>query len=651
MAILDDDDDLNAGLVKPTASAVSAPARAPDLSAASSDDSDLSAGLVTPESKELPFLAPRGYATGVAPDIGMGILKNVGAMGAHLANLLPGVKLPVPKPASQLEKFSMYGTELASYFAPGLGEEKLFSLLPKLSPVARTIAKAAYDGLTSGLVGTAQTGSASQGAIIGGVSAGISGLLTPSLDYAMEKVGSHIQLRKISPRKLDYDAGFDPDYLKTLDLKGNLRDTYAQIDAKIRDLASQRNALINVNAQPVFTPKVQPRQITAGPIRLGPPSPGEVPQAIISPAGETTTETALRSRPNFISEGANPVAVESSLDAAKRAQQIEVIEKQARDSGALAAIQDAARKAGRPVPTRLSDVYDISFSGPTVDIASSIGRVRQSIMTEINAGRHAGENQQMLTALDQLSGDILNTLGDRTTVPLRYAENAKEALGGIGDFVHQMGRRGAAIPPDATARAEIADKIYLAIRDDINAALPGGRVQELNRQMAKLLPIRRSILKQIPVDDRQAAINAMDLWASIPAVLSGNPAHLALLAAIKAQRSLAVGNWLVRSAQQPSEIAPRLTAGLTSLFLGDRNQNTPLLTSIQDAARKADQPVPYDLSEALSAPNGNATPEQIKTRVEQLKKRYKTTSPQADFTVLDSARDAFLKNYSSDLNP
>lgn len=466
-------------------------------------------------------------------DILTGMGKAVGSMGANLANLVPGVNLPVPKPASRLEDAAMKGTEFASYFIPELGEGKFLELLPKLNPVARAAAKALYQGFTSGAIATAETGDVKKGILAGGLQAGISGIVAPAIGYGLEKYGTRIQLRKIAPRALDYKAGFDPEALKKLDLKGNLRDTYEQIDQTIKALAKERNIPIDA-------------------------------------------------------------------------------------SGGL--------------PVDIAGVFD--------DVGKKLG-------AEIQAGRHAGGNQELVNALMALHKDIVGTLGPNTAVSLRYLENAKESLGMIGDFVHTMGSRGAVIPPDLSAKAEIADRLYLGIRDAINKALPAGRTQDLNNQMAKLLPIRRSILKQIPVDDRQAAVNAMDLWASIPAILSGNPAHLALLAAVKGQRSMRLGNWLVRNAESPTKISRSLTSlaqrGPMASLLTLDPEDSPFLTAVQDHARQANQPVPFDIFEALNAkPGEEISPAKLNSRMEQLKKRFKISNPGADFTGLDTAAQDWI---------
>jgi hypothetical protein len=353
----------------------------------------------------------------------------------------------------------------AEFFIPGGAEADALKLLTKAPKAVQMLGKIAIPSLTAGAVGTAQTGSPVEGAKVAAITGGATGV-GEILGSVFNAWGKNIQLRKISPRKLDYDAGFDPKVLGSLNLKGDIRDTYSQVSAEIERLGKERAALLSKT------------------------------------------------------------------------------------------------RGGSPI---------------TVDLDIVFNNVQKKLESQMDAGVHAGENEGIQKAFDQLKNDIYKRLGAnnplvkiKPNVSLEYAEKAKENLGTFGDFVHTISSRGAYVPPEATAKSVVADRIYIELRDAINNSLPKGQVQALNTEMSKLIPIRRAILKQIPVSDRQAAITAMDVWASIPALITGNPAELALLAAVRGNKSLTFGNWLTRIGSQPLETtAKSIGKGLSGLLVGN----------------------------------------------------------------------------------
>jgi hypothetical protein len=83
-------------------------------------------------------------------------------------------------------------------------------------------------------------------------------------------------------------------------------------------------------------------------------------------------------------------------------------------------------------------------------------------------------------------------------------------------------------------------------------------------------------------------------------------------------------------------------------------QESGLLEAVQDAARKANQPVPYDISEVFNISFKNVidprTSKNIATRLEQLKRRYRTVNPEADFATIDAAAEEFFRNYPQPLS-
>ena len=207
-----------------------------------------------------------------------------------------------------------------------------------------------------------------------------------------------------------------------------------------------------------------------------------------------------------------------------------------------------------------------------MDLSAAFDKAEQSIASDTATGSLAGSNQSTKTAFESLRKDIMSQFGIggeqafRIKVPLEYAEHVKEAMGTMADFIHRPGISSPAPGSDLSAQADVANRLYLAIRDSINDALPKGKVQNLNNEMAALMAVRRPILRQIPVDGRQAAISAMDVWSSLPALLSGNVNYLAIASAVRAQRYMGVGNWLVRNAQTPGQILTNLGKGASGMI-------------------------------------------------------------------------------------
>jgi len=82
-----------------------------------------------------------------------------------------------------------------------------------------------------------------------------------------------------------------------------------------------------------------------------------------------------------------------------------------------------------------------------------------------------------------------------------------------------------------------------------------------------------------------------------------------------------------------------------------RARESGLLDSLQAAARKAGQPVPYDISEAFNISFKNVIdPKKVAARVEQLKRRYRTVAPDADFATIDATLEEFLRNYPAPMS-
>jgi hypothetical protein len=80
--------------------------------------------------------------------------------------------------------------------------------------------------------------------------------------------------------------------------------------------------------------------------------------------------------------------------------------------------------------------------------------------------------------------------------------------------------------------------------------------------------------------------------------------------------------------------------------IDQRARESGLLEAVQNAARSADQPVPFNVSEVFNFRIENAVdPRRVAARLDQLKKRFQTVNPEADFAAIDAAKEEFLRQY------
>jgi hypothetical protein len=104
----------------------------------------------------------------------------------------------------------------------------------------------------------------------------------------------------------------------------------------------------------------------------------------------------------------------------------------------------------------------------------------------------------------------------------------------------------------------------------------------------------------------------------------------------------------------PGQTAAKLNQAQNAQLIADINQrakSSGLLDAVQEAARRADQPVPYDISEVFNMSAQNAIdPVKVAARLDQLKRRFRTTNPEADFAAIDASKEEFLRNYPNPLS-
>jgi hypothetical protein len=206
-----------------------------------------------------------GLKSGV--DVGVGAAKGVGhtALGAaKMGEAMGGVPLfdaafPEAGKARQAQtdkanralaptnsyQKAGYGVEQAAEYVAPLGEEKLIAGIPK---GLQLISRVGLNALRTGATTTAQTGDVGAGLKSGAVAGGASLLFAP-ISAVMSKWGHSIQMTKINPRNVDLkdmtggSKGFS-EVVKGLNLKGNLAQSFAQVEDRLAKLRNARNALI-----------------------------------------------------------------------------------------------------------------------------------------------------------------------------------------------------------------------------------------------------------------------------------------------------------------------------------------------------------------------------------------------------------------------
>lgn len=184
-----------------------------------------------------------------------------------------------------------------------------------------------------------------------------------------------------------------------------------------------------------------------------------------------------------------------------------------------------------------------------VDIGKALTAAGNELKTQVGELKHAGVGGDVIEQFKKLQTDILKYSGS-PVVDIRIAENAKESIGLLGSWAQGMPDK------DAAAIEKAANAMYFQLKTEIEQALgpQGAKVKILNAQMQDLIPVKKAMLRRLPVEERNRMFSLADLTALIPALVSGNPADLALLGVTRGQKSLAVGNLLTRTAEKTPKL-------------------------------------------------------------------------------------------------
>lgn len=152
-----------------------------------------------------------------------------------------------------------------------------------------------------------------------------------------------------------------------------------------------------------------------------------------------------------------------------------------------------------------------------------------------------GTNTRTGAALDDLSKEIEALKGEGGAhISIPDAQTVKQAAGAQGAW--QFGRN----DPESTAREAVYNQFYRNIKDSIEKNSPEG-VQDINKQLSELIPIRNAVIRRIPVANRNNAIGLGEIVSLAHGIT--NPSSLALSGVTLASKSGNVGRALSNAGQ------------------------------------------------------------------------------------------------------
>jgi hypothetical protein len=364
----------------------------------------------------------------------------------------PDVQKGITPPPSWMGKAGFLGEQIGEVALTPEASESTFLKLGKGSKLAAGALKAVQEGARMGATEYVQTGGDARAAATAALTAGGITGLGEALKPVLSSVGRKIQMGTIRPRAVDLRDGFKWSTLDRFKLKGNLEQSYQQVDTELTRLRTARNAML---------------------------APGAA----------------------------------------------------------------------------------------NVDIGAAMRDAQKELSTQVADLKHAGTSKQVIAQFKKLSGDIMKAAGSGT-VDIRLAENAKESIGLLGSWAQGLPDK------DAQAIEKAANEIYFQLKTKIEQSVgpQGAQVKILNKKMQDLIPVKRAMLARIPVEDRNRMLSLADLAALLPAMLSGNPLEAGGLALTRGQKSLRVGNALVRHGGTPlAQPIGRVAAEVSTRDTGSDN--------------------------------------------------------------------------------
>ena len=136
----------------------------------------------------------------------------------------------------------------------------------------------------------------------------------------------------------------------------------------------------------------------------------------------------------------------------------------------------------------------------------------------------------------------------KKTIGLEKAQKIKQALGLIGSWEHIANQQRAQISESASAVSKLASKLYLKLKKEIEDIAPDG-LQEINRDISELIPIKNAATARKLVADRNNPISLNDVIALAATIGTGGKA-LPLMLAVRLQKMGATAKGLDKIAEK-----------------------------------------------------------------------------------------------------
>lgn len=177
-----------------------------------------------------------------------------------------------------------------------------------------------------------------------------------------------------------------------------------------------------------------------------------------------------------------------------------------------------------------------------------------------------GSNTSMETAFNQLKGEIAAITADGN-VSIPEAVQIKRAAGHYGAWLY------GAPDPEATARQKVYNAFYNQLKTAIEQNSPEG-VKQINKQLSELIPVMNSIIRRIPVAERNATLSLTDIISLSASAM--DPRSLSVFALNQLSKSGVVGRELMQA-------GPAIQSRAGALAKPIRTAATALPAALQSA--------------------------------------------------------------------
>jgi len=151
----------------------------------------------------------------------------------------------------------------------------------------------------------------------------------------------------------------------------------------------------------------------------------------------------------------------------------------------------------------------VTNSPREADVAGAFQRARARLGS--NPARTFGTNAQIDAAFNKLESEpfFQSIVKAGGKADIATAQDMKLAMGDMGAWLHDPSGK-TIVDPDSKALEKVANTVYDELKLEIERKA-WGPVKDINRQMSDLIPIRRALIRRIPVAARSNVFNMGDL--------------------------------------------------------------------------------------------------------------------------------------------